>query len=181
MRIGCHLIPSARILHIGRCVICISRCTQHNLGRSALSLTPSQSIVYAMALLLHTLYQWRTQVCDVPSSAPSLSNTSPPVSSPQLYQFTQRTFVSRTEMAEATRLPDDDVTDLLQQVAELVTDRGWRLRIKPDPQHERRYVTGVVILRLHSLAFVLSPHLMFTVAETGNICRVWISHMLNIR
>ena len=94
-----------------------------------------------MALLLHTLYQWRTQVCDAPSSAPSLSNTSPPVSSPQLYQFTQRTFVSRTEMAEATRLPDDDVTDLLQQVAELVTDRGWRLRIKPDPQHERRYVT----------------------------------------
>jgi len=56
-----------------------------------------------------------------------------------LYQWTQRTFVSRVELLEQTRLPADDVIELLQQLAELVPGRGWRLRIKPDPHHELSY------------------------------------------
>ncbi|KAF0302356.1 DNA-directed RNA polymerase III subunit RPC5 [Amphibalanus amphitrite] len=82
-----------------------------------------------------------------------------------LYQFTQKSFLSRSELAEATRLPNDDVTELLQQVAELVADRGWRLRLKPDPQHERSYPE--IAQRQHMLWEAKHQQLMKAFKEGG--------------
>ncbi|XP_037074627.1 DNA-directed RNA polymerase III subunit RPC5-like [Pollicipes pollicipes] len=82
-----------------------------------------------------------------------------------LYQFTQRTFVGRAELAEQIRLPAEDVLDLLQQVAELMPGRGWRMRLKPDPHHERSFPD--VVQRQQMLWEAKHQQLMKAFRESG--------------
>jgi DNA-directed RNA polymerase-3 subunit RPC5 len=58
---------------------------------------------------------------------------------PQLSKFTENRFVDRKEMIALTRLPTEEVTDMLQHVANSVSKKGWEFRLTYDSQFVNRF------------------------------------------
>lgn len=57
----------------------------------------------------------------------------------QLYLFTKSDYVDRRKVAEAVKLPPEEVKEILSSVACLQPNKKWSLFISPDPEFDAKY------------------------------------------
>lgn len=57
----------------------------------------------------------------------------------QLYLFTKSEYVDRRKVAEAVKLPPEEVKEILCSVACLQSNKKWSLLIPPDPDFDAKY------------------------------------------
>lgn len=56
----------------------------------------------------------------------------------QLYLFSESQYLDRRKIASATKLPPDEVKEILTSVAEFKYGKGWQLLIQPDTDFEEK-------------------------------------------